>query len=329
MNPAANDLLNPQQRAMVRRRSSAWGVSLVCHAWAMIGASMALFVYAPNPITYVLAVMLIGSRQLGLLILMHDGAHGLLAANRPLNEFLSQFLCAFPTLADTHIYRRYHLKHHARTLQDDDPDIVLTGHYPVTRQSLKRKFIRDLTGRTGIYQRRDQLKQAWGPRELSCAAHLKRFGRALGAQIGANLVLLVGLSVAGYWYLYPLLWLLPLLTWQQLVLRIRNIAEHAVVADRNNPFKNARTTLANPLERLFVAPYYVNYHLEHHLLMWVPCYRLPLFRRYLLDNGYGDRMETTRGYLSVLQQVTYDDPADQGRTSGKPRAGGTFSDGFN
>ena len=41
-----------------------------------------------------------------------------------------------------------------------------------------------------------------------------------------------GLAAAGYWWLYPVLWLLPLVTWYQLVSRIRNIAEHAVVLGR-------------------------------------------------------------------------------------------------
>ena len=42
-------------------------------------------------------------------------------------------------------------------------------------------------------------------------------------------VLFAGLTIAGYWWLYPLLWLLPLLTFFQLFLRLRNIAEHAMV----------------------------------------------------------------------------------------------------
>ncbi len=77
------------------------------------------------------------------------------------------------------------------------------------------------------------------------------------------------------WWAYPLLWLLPFLTWQMVITRIRNIAEHAVVPDSNDPLRNTRTTRANFLERLFIAPYYVNYHLEHHLLYYVPCYNLP------------------------------------------------------
>ena len=90
-----------------------------------------------------------------------------------------------------------------------------------------------------------------------------------------------GLAAAGVWWAYPLLWLVPLVTWMMVITRIRNIAEHAVVPDSNDPLRNTRTTRANFLERLFIAPYYVNYHLEHHLLFYVPCYNLPRVHRIL------------------------------------------------
>jgi hypothetical protein len=45
--------------------------------------------------------------------------------------------------------------------------------------------------------------------------------------LSVNLAMLVGLVAAGYWWLYPIMWLLPLATWYQLVSGIRDIAEHA------------------------------------------------------------------------------------------------------
>jgi len=52
------------------------------------------------------------------------------------------------------------------------------------------------------------------------------------------------------------------------------VAEHGMVPDRFDAVRNTRTTLVGPLQRLFLAPNRVNYHLEHHLLMRVPHYRL-------------------------------------------------------
>ncbi len=327
--PSAASLLTPAQRARVRLRSDGWGLWLVGHAWLMIVSSMALVAWLPNPLTYGLAVMLIGSRQLGLLILMHDGAHGMLARTRVLNDALSQWGCAYPMLAETSAYRRYHLLHHARTMQQDDPDILLTGHYPISRASLRRKLVRDLLGRTGFAQRRAQFAQACGPAAAPLSARLLNLRSRLGRQIGVNLCLLTGLALAGHWSFYFTLWVLPALTWQQLVLRIRNIAEHAVVPDRNDPFRNARTTEISWLERALIAPYWVNFHVEHHLLMWVPCYRLRLLRNFLFANGHSAQMLTSHGYWAVLREVTWPShqhPEDPGPR--RARAVGTFSEGF-
>ena len=65
-----------------------------------------------------------------------------------------------------------------------------------------------------------------------------------------------------------------------------------------------RTTKANLLWRALVAPYWVNYHVEHHLLMYIPCYRLARFHRLLMAKDYGDRMELQPGYLPVLRLAT-------------------------
>jgi fatty acid desaturase len=305
--PSATTLLEPAQIAALRERSDAWGLWLVAHAWGVTALAMMMVAWWPGPFTGLLAVALIGSRQLGLLILMHDGAHGMLARTPWLNRVLAQGFCAWPTFADTGVYRRYHLRHHAHTQQEGDPDLALTGHYPIERASLWRKLRRDLLGLTAFAQRRAQLRAALGPPDEPAAARARRFWQALGPQLLVNAALFALLAALGHWEFYLLLWLLPLLTWQQAVLRIRNIAEHAAVPDRGDPFRHARTTLANALERLFIAPYWVNYHLEHHLLMWIPCHRLPRCHELLLARGFGPRMLVSRGYRAVLREVTVPD----------------------
>ena len=101
-----------------------------------------------------------------------------------------------------------------------------------------------------------------------------------------------------------LIWLIALATTFQLYLRIRNIAEHACTATGGeDPFTHARTTYANWLERATVAPYWVNFHSEHHLFMGVPCYNLPRAHRMLIDGGHAGRMTIARGYADVMRQV--------------------------
>ena len=77
----ARELLAPGELAVVRERVEWKGIALIAHAWAVILGSIALVAIFPNPPTYIVAVVLIGSRQLGLAILMHDGAHGCFSRN--------------------------------------------------------------------------------------------------------------------------------------------------------------------------------------------------------------------------------------------------------
>lgn len=300
----ARELLAPAELAALRERIEWKGIALIAHAWAVILGSIALVAFFPNPLTYVLAVMLIGSRQLGLAILMHDGAHGCLSRNEQRNMALSQWFCAYPVFADTLAYRRYHLAHHAHTQQDDDPDLVLSAPFPITRASYRRKFWRDLTGQTGYQQRKAQFLNALGDPSWPAAQRLRHLGEKLGPQLAANGVLFAGLALAGVWWAYPLLWLLPLLTWMMVITRIRNIAEHAVVPDSDDPLRNTRTTTASLIERIFVAPYFVNYHLEHHLLFYVPCYNLPKVHAILMRGPHAARMEVQRSYRDVLRLAT-------------------------
>jgi fatty acid desaturase len=94
-----------------------------------------------------------------------------------------------------------------------------------------------------------------------------------------------------------------------MITRLRNIAEHACVAkDEPDPLRHARTTHASPVERIFLAPYWVNYHCEHHMFMHVPCYNLPRTHRLLKQKGVLDGMLTAPGYWDVFKLASSKPP---------------------
>ncbi|WP_454712791.1 fatty acid desaturase family protein [Cupriavidus nantongensis] len=292
--------LSPDEIAQVRARSTWRGIGMIAHCWATIAAMMALVAMFPNPLTIVLAIMVIGSRQLGLAILMHEGAHGGLAVDGKLNLWLSQWLCAYPVGAETLAYRRYHLQHHAHAQTERDPDLPLSAPFPTTRASLRRKLLRDLSGRTGLKQRLAQLRGAAGTAGMPVGERRATFLARLGRPLLVNAIMLAALAAAGFWWLYPLLWLLPLLTWFQAVTRIRNIAEHSVLP-AGDAWRVARTTRAGWIERALLAPYWVNYHAEHHMMASVPCYRLARLHQLLQAKGLDARLEIKPGYLAMLR----------------------------
>jgi fatty acid desaturase len=299
-------LFSDQEWASLSQRSAWRGLLLVVHAWVVILLAGALFVLWPNPLTLILAVMLIGARQLGLAILMHDAAHAALHSDLRVNDGVAHWLCGAPVGADLGRYRPYHLSHHKFAQQPEDPDLPLSAPFPITLGSLGRKAVRDLTGQTFYKQRIAPTVAAIRTRR---ARKLRRrdVAIALWAFWGPFLIMnglaIVVLALVGLWWVWPVLWLLPMATWYPLVTRVRNIAEHAVTPDNNDPLRHARTTRANLIERALIAPY-VNYHCEHHMFMHLPCWRLPRAHRLLTRKGVTARMEVQPGYLSVLKLAT-------------------------
>ncbi|HYG27070.1 MAG TPA: fatty acid desaturase family protein [Caulobacteraceae bacterium] len=294
-----------EEWAELSRRSSWKGLALIAHAWAVIALAGAVFVIWPNPLTYIAAVVIIGGRQLGLAILMHDAAHGCIHPNQKVNDFAGHWLAGAPTNADLWRYRDYHLKHHKYGQQDEDPDLVLSAPFPVTRRSMRRKALRDLTGRT-FY------KQRIAP-TIGAFRQGQPFGKTLRAVLNfwkpfliTNAILLAALTAAGLWWAWFALWLVPMATWYPLITRIRNIAEHALVAQGEpDPLRHARTTHANWLERAVLAPYWVNYHCEHHMFMHLPCWNLPKAHRLLRGREAAGRMLVEPGgYMKVLSLAT-------------------------
>jgi fatty acid desaturase len=298
MKPAPlTDYISKEELAVLMRPSNARGWWVVAANWAIIAGAFALAIAWPNPLTIVLAVLLIAGRQLGLGIIVHDCAHHALFASRTLNERVGQWLAGNPKNTSLAKYRSYHLKHHRFAGTPQDPDIIFVHAYPITRDSLKRKFARDLTGRTGF---RDLMREL---RQFRFAAQWPWLAFHVG--------LFTALTLAGGWWAYGLWWVAQLFVYPAIV-RLRQIGEHGVAAERSDldPRRNTSTTVARWWERLFVAPNHVHYHLEHHLAAGVPPYRLAAMHRLLVSRGYYDGYTClSNGYADVIRRAVKPMPA--------------------
>lgn len=302
--------LSVDQIRTLAARSDVMGAWLVVHCWGVIALAVAGFALWPNVLTFVLAVVLIGSRQLGLAILMHEAAHNALFKTRAVNEFVGEWLCGRPILAELSSYRHYHLTHHRYTQTERDPDLVLSAKFPTSHASLRRKFIRDLTGQTGLRQLAAQIIMSFrlagdddaieaATQDAAQAFKARDLWKSLPVFVGVALLM----SLLGEWWYGLAFWLLPYLTWFQLVLRVRNIAEHGATEQSEDPLRNVRTTRAGPIARALVAPYWVNYHLEHHMVMHVPCWRLPALHDALCEAGLKERMNIAPNYRHALSEA--------------------------
>jgi fatty acid desaturase len=294
----AHDILTRQEIVKLMRKSNLRANMLLLNCWAWVMAAMVLVAIWPNLVTILIALLIIGGRQLSFAILMHDCGHNSLFKSTKLNRFVGNWIVAAPVFTDMQTYSRQHTIHHKDVGTAEDPDLPNYIAYPVTKTSLLRKFLRDLGGLTALKYWFYILKTRH-PSQKSMMTN-----SALFRGLIVNLILFLVCYVFNSAWLY-LIWFLAYNTTYFLFLRIRHIGEHAAVPDPSSPnmFENTRTTLCSWWERLLVCPVYVNYHIEHHLLPSVPPYNLTLMHSLLVAKKAYNNTPLPKGYIAMLRGV--------------------------
>lgn len=292
-----SDAVSKDELRLLLKPSNVKASAILLSTFAILAGAFAMAIIWPNPLTILFGTVLIAGRLLGLVVIGHDCAHHAFFANRRANEIIGHWFTNAALNVSHYGYRSYHLKHHQHAGTEKDPDIGLIRNYPVPRASFRRKMLRDLTGRTGIRDTWLKLKNFRLPKHLPWLTfHLALFGALLA--VGAP-------------WAYAMWWAAELFLYPAIT-RIRNVGEHGVAANRlsTDPRDNTHTTLANPVERLFLAPNFVNFHCEHHHFPAVPPYNLPKLHRMLKERGYYEGYDSmTQGYPAMLRKAVRSDPA--------------------
>jgi fatty acid desaturase len=274
----------PSFREDLRRIPSARNALSVASVYAQTLGIIALAVRLDNPFAWIAAFLLMGRAHAQFAALMHEAAHRLLFRNRRTNDWVGRWLLGFPALTPIDLYRRGHMNHHRDEFGPNEPDIPLYRGYPISRDSLRRKLVRDATGQTGWKLLKGLVRGA-----ASTDPAIRRQARLI---VGVQLAL-AALGVAlGHPWIYPLLWLLPHLTVWRVINRLRSIGEHGGMersSDRRNTTHSVRQT---PWCRFALVPYRIGWHLAHHVDSGVPMHNLPRFHRALVESGYvGEGLE--------------------------------------
>jgi fatty acid desaturase len=311
----SNYLSTEERRALLKKSNWLAFKGLAIH-WLWIIFALLLPYFFLNPFTIILSLFILGGKQLACAILMHDASHYSVLENRKVNDFVGQWFGGAPVFQDLLNYRPYHLSHHIKTGTLEDPDITLTRGYPTSRNSMIRKILRDLIGLTGMKAFAGLLLMNLGFLEYNLGNNVVKVsqkGRSfksfitesyknLWRPITANIILFLLLYTFASGWLY-LLWIGAYLTTFQLCLRIRSISEHSVVEDFTNPYLNTRTTYANFIEQMLFAPYHVNFHVEHHMLMSIPPYHLPKMHELIKAKGYYEKGVLEKNYWNILKMT--------------------------
>ena len=265
------------------------------------------------------AVILIAPLQHALFVLAHDAAHYRLYETRWLNDAVGR-LCGTVAGVSMCTYRVIHRLHHNHLYGPQDPDIALHGGYPRGKAYLVKKLLKDLTGQTawktysyffGAPALNADTNVAQRPLDDTSPRLRQAARRDRWTVLAFHVAAPAAAFASGYGWQYVVLWMLPLLTVLQAILRLRAICEHGAVADYGSPLTAARTNLVPLWARYFMFPHHVNYHIEHHLYPVVPHYHLPRLHAALAAHGILDGAEI-RPLRETLARVFADRPAAAG-----------------
>ena len=299
----------PKELVRELTRRSAWRASAAILAdVAVLAIAIAVaLAYWPNPLVLIPAIVIIGTRQHALFVIAHDAAHYLLYERRWLNDVVGR-VCAAAQGLSMCTYRVIHRLHHNNLYGELDPDTALHGGYPRGRTYLVRKLAKDLSGLTawktyayflgGAPGLNTATKIAMRPLDDTSPKLRDEARSDRNMVIGLHIAALVAFAASGYLVQYLVLWVVPLVTVVQAILRLRAIAEHGATTDFSSPLSAARTNLGPAWLCGLIFPHNVNYHIEHHLYASVPHYNLPrlhaeMERRGILEGAEAIAFRTT------------------------------------
>jgi fatty acid desaturase len=246
----------------------------------------------------VAAFIVIAGRQVALFFLVHEAAHYRMFASRVWSDRLVNVFAGFPVGIHVDSYRRHHLQHHRNLNTSSDPDWQLHQNefwrWPREPHSATLLFAKSLFG---LHARRWLGVLVLSP--WSRFAAMTRFERV--AFVGFASALVVLLSMTRTWLVFTGLWVLPMFTLTFALHHLRTIAEHLAVPGTHE-LNETRTVVSSPIERFFVAPMGVNFHLEHHLFPGIPAYHLTAAHELLMqDDAFRAQAHMTRSYLGPRQ----------------------------
>jgi fatty acid desaturase len=310
----------PKEVVQRLTRRSPWrATAAVLHDLAVLALAISVGLYFwPNPIILLICVVVIGTRQHALFVIAHDAAHYLLYPNRLLNEIVGR-ACAMLQGLSMCTYRVIHRMHHNNLYGELDPDTALHGGYPRGKAYLVKKLLKDLSGITAWKTYAYFLGGAPGLNTATNVAlrplddtseKLRNDARHdRNAVIAFHVMALILFTASGYLPQYLVLWVLPLVTVVQAILRLRAIAEHGATTDFSSPLTAARTNVAPAWLEWLIFPHHVNYHIEHHLYASVPHYNLPALHRAMAERGMLESAELVAFALTLRKIFAQRQPA--------------------
>lgn len=137
---ALSNYVKTEELKALTARSIWGGTWVILKCWLIIAVIFTMAATWTNPLAIVLAVILLGGRQLNLAIIMHDAGHHLLFNQAKTNTMVGNWFAAYFLFLNTEQYAKQHNHHHGFAGTEKDPDIPNFKAYPVSKGVLPGKL---------------------------------------------------------------------------------------------------------------------------------------------------------------------------------------------
>jgi fatty acid desaturase len=245
--------------------------------------------------------------------------HNLIVPGRKeLNDFIARWFFAAPAVLPFSLYRQRHLAHHRHVGTDEDTKDLYRRDirgWKLMREALLALLGIDYIKRVFATLRRDKSDRMKDSNRLGAKA-LPEWIKDDVPSIAVTQLVLIAIFSGIDIRLYPLLWVLPIVTVSSLSSKIRALVEHrpsmamagskpgsGFYMDTRTPC--LRSVRATWVERILISNVNFHFHAEHHLWPFISYQNLPTLHRRLLNSPEAAEMGFTvePNYLTAVRKL--------------------------
>ena len=219
---------------------------------------------------YPVAILILANQYSTLMLLGHEGVHGVLHKNRFVNRAFARYFCHFPFLISHTHYSMNHLRHHRYLGTNDDPDSnIYKQSYPSFSKwvaisirdtinfSLLRRFLSYFNGSKSYFDGKYPYNIKTDYLSFYC----------FWALVVASVFFFGVQNYFSIYWSFPLILSMP---WIQLMNSYQHYSEDGPIAGLAY-----NIILQNKLQK-YLFPININFHEVHHQRPDIPYYELPL-----------------------------------------------------
>ena len=269
-------------------------------AWSIIVSAIWLALYLNNIFVNIFVIFIVATRQNILGLLVHEQVHCLGFKARFGDKF-TNFFVAYPLLILTiEDYSQAHLSHHKFFMSDQDQDLYRKSgknwQFPMRTSHLLKLFLADIICL-------NLWKMIKGKKLNIDTNNFKRPNRSPNwVRPVYFLLMALIISYTHSWGIFLLFWVVPLLTFGQVILRWGAICEHQYI-------HHAKIEECSPLiilswwEKLLLPNLNFTLHPYHHFYPGVPFSKLPDVHQIFLKEGLIIEDHIFKGNISYLRFI--------------------------